>query len=570
MSDENQSRRNVLKKIGATTFVGYLSTPQIPAQSSRITTEANRELRDIINKHGGISSRHVRFYKDGSLWAEVGSSNVKREPRKGLDNYVGSVQNLAFEDGSHETIITSVKDSGDGYEVSVEFVELNKDYSYTLNRNDINKRRALTEETIHKAKESFKQSKKSQQEVTSSSTTTVVLGKDKQITNNASAGSEDEKGFGAPAGALAVPSAQTPECQAYAFSSGSPVSNPTAIAEVWQNVEVVGHYPAKVQINVSGFWRAAITDVAAGAGLQVEVFIRESGTGETIDRRYAKNKTSDIVEFWEDQETFWESLSWATNLGRLEQGTYEIGLRLTASANNLGAETAITDVHREKLPLKHGYANMSVIKVDFSEEVNPFFDGPDLQNPKARFEVTGLIDSWNETGQIDGIEYSQSEVGNMVTQWNNNSNDNKILFYRPLPGFKSDGLPPNNTYELDNELYEDINGNGDGLDVTQSVKWYGEFIRNPDSHDYLTDEQVAALDWDDDGELTSEDAVSLFGEQIRTDSSINMKINGKSINRASNRELRKLLEKLLSKEVTLDDIKNTGSETSLEDLTSSD
>ena len=85
------------------------------------------------------------------------------------------------------------------------------------------------------------------------------------------------------------------------------------------------------------------------------------------------------------------------------------------------------------------------------------------------------------------------------------------LFGSPLPGFDS---APTNTGELNDTLYEDVNGDGDGLDTTQTVTLWTELVVNGDEFDDLSQEQVDALDWNGDGELTPEDAVSLWTEQV--------------------------------------------------------
>lgn len=85
------------------------------------------------------------------------------------------------------------------------------------------------------------------------------------------------------------------------------------------------------------------------------------------------------------------------------------------------------------------------------------------------------------------------------------------LFGEPLPGFTA---PPTNTKELDPNLYEDVNGDGDGLDPTQTVILWSELVIDPQGFDDLTQEQVGALDWDGDGSLTPADAVELWTEQV--------------------------------------------------------
>jgi PKD repeat protein len=85
------------------------------------------------------------------------------------------------------------------------------------------------------------------------------------------------------------------------------------------------------------------------------------------------------------------------------------------------------------------------------------------------------------------------------------------LFTDPLPGFNN---PPQNTGELDPNLFEDVDGDGDGTDPTQAVTLWTELVVNPQNFDGLTQEQVDALDWNGDGQLTPADAVSLWTEQV--------------------------------------------------------
>jgi len=85
------------------------------------------------------------------------------------------------------------------------------------------------------------------------------------------------------------------------------------------------------------------------------------------------------------------------------------------------------------------------------------------------------------------------------------------LFEEPLPGFNN---PPTNTVELDPHLYEDVSGDGDGLDPSQSVTLWTELVLNPQDFNSLTQEQIDALNWNGDGQLTPADAVSLWTEQV--------------------------------------------------------
>ena len=85
------------------------------------------------------------------------------------------------------------------------------------------------------------------------------------------------------------------------------------------------------------------------------------------------------------------------------------------------------------------------------------------------------------------------------------------LFSEPLPGFNN---PPTNTQEIDPNLYEDLNGDGDGTDPSQTVTLWTELVVNPDEFNGLTQDQSNALDWDGDGQLTPSDAVDLWTQQV--------------------------------------------------------
>jgi len=96
------------------------------------------------------------------------------------------------------------------------------------------------------------------------------------------------------------------------------------------------------------------------------------------------------------------------------------------------------------------------------------------------------------------------------------------LFSEPL--LDSFDAPPTNTGEVNDTLYEDLSGDGDGTDTSQTVRLFGALIRgadlNGDAPDGgLTDEQARALNWNQNSpetEVTTSDMVSLFGEQIRS------------------------------------------------------
>jgi subtilisin family serine protease len=112
-----------------------------------------------------------------------------------------------------------------------------------------------------------------------------------------------------------------------------------------------------------------------------------------------------------------------------------------------------------------------------------------------------------QEGFLAGTEPGTLRLGNKTEEG--------VVFSQPLldaPGFVA---PPANTRELDPTLYEDLDGDGSGTDTDQTVAAFGSLIR--DSFPEVTEEQGRKLDWNDDGpEVTVQDMVALFGEQIRS------------------------------------------------------
>jgi hypothetical protein len=89
------------------------------------------------------------------------------------------------------------------------------------------------------------------------------------------------------------------------------------------------------------------------------------------------------------------------------------------------------------------------------------------------------------------------------------------VFTQPL--IDQFNAPPTNTRELDDTLYEDLDGDGDGKEIDQTVTLFGEIIRGTDLG--LSDQQARLLDWSGNSpdEVTVEDMVTLFGKQIRAE-----------------------------------------------------
>ena len=134
---------------------------------------------------------------------------------------------------------------------------------------------------------------------------------------------------------------------------------------------------------------------------------------------------------------------------------------------------------------------------DFEFAVVKFEANTDDGETVIETNATNLVDS--ETNPYETV----NEVEGNLTVGS--------LFMEPLPGFSA---PPTNTQELDPTLYEDVSGDGDGLDPSQTVNLWSKLVVNPQQFEDLTQEQVDALDWDGDGHLTPADAVELWTEQV--------------------------------------------------------
>jgi len=140
-------------------------------------------------------------------------------------------------------------------------------------------------------------------------------------------------------------------------------------------------------------------------------------------------------------------------------------------------------------------------------------------NPVQDFEVAVVeFEAQADEGESTiGLDTDELRDGNQNEYFDTTEDEGRVaidepaLFPDPLPGFNN---PPQNTGELNPTLYEDISGDGDGTDPTQAVTLWTELVLNPQDFDDLTQEQVDALDWNGDGQLTPADAVSLWTEQV--------------------------------------------------------
>jgi hypothetical protein len=115
----------------------------------------------------------------------------------------------------------------------------------------------------------------------------------------------------------------------------------------------------------------------------------------------------------------------------------------------------------------------------------------------------------------EGTYTALVSVGNSMDS-TNVSVGNSSLFIGPL--ISEFDNPPKNTGVLDQNLYEDLDGDGDGTEVGPAVSVFGKLIRGNDLG--LMDAQARKLNWNEDSpetEVTVADMVTLFGEKIRSE-----------------------------------------------------
>ena len=128
------------------------------------------------------------------------------------------------------------------------------------------------------------------------------------------------------------------------------------------------------------------------------------------------------------------------------------------------------------------------------------------ENTTVEFENLSV----GEAGEYDHGVFSEddSETATVTVE-------SGALFEDPLPAFAGTGSPPTNTQDLNATLYEDVDGDGDGLETDEAVDLWSDLIQNPGDYNSLTQAQVDALDWSGDGDLTPEDAVQLWSEKVQ-------------------------------------------------------
>jgi subtilisin family serine protease len=129
-------------------------------------------------------------------------------------------------------------------------------------------------------------------------------------------------------------------------------------------------------------------------------------------------------------------------------------------------------------------------------------------SPGENQTVEFVVSAPSEEGEYNhGIFSENDSAGTTLTV------EEQALFTVTL--ISSFENPPTNTGRLDPNLYEDINGDGDGLDPSEAVLWWSRLVQNPEEFDGLTQEQVDALDWNEDGNLSPADAVTLWSKKVQ-------------------------------------------------------
>jgi hypothetical protein len=152
---------------------------------------------------------------------------------------------------------------------------------------------------------------------------------------------------------------------------------------------------------------------------------------------------------------------------------------------------------------------------------DPAAGATDIDVGTVTFEMTSDVGT-DTSVQIDTANFN-TLTGGAAAPLNVTSEDGTLrlgadgITASLIPKFDS---PPRNIPVseggLSDTLYEDLDGDGDGTSVGQTVDVFGYLIRGNDLG--LTSTQASRLDWDgDDGDTVDiQDMVALFGEQIRS------------------------------------------------------
>jgi outer membrane protein assembly factor BamB len=133
-----------------------------------------------------------------------------------------------------------------------------------------------------------------------------------------------------------------------------------------------------------------------------------------------------------------------------------------------------------------------------------------LNAGESTTEMVSVPTSTGDAGTYTVTVESENDTATTTVEVESDGGDD--TFTDPLPGFNS---PPQNTGQLNATLYEDVDGDGDGTDASGAVLLWSELVQNPQAFDDLTQEQIDALDWNGDGNLSPADAVILWSEKVQ-------------------------------------------------------
>lgn len=256
-------------------------------------------------------------------------------------------------------------------------------------------------------------------------------------------------------------------------------------------------------LEVDGNETDRIQDVRVGANAQITktlTYTTQDGDAPNVTVTGIANNTSVTKE----AEVLEPAEFDVTNINPASETVLQgEDLTVTADVTNLGDVTGEANV-------TFTVSNSSGTQVDAGLG-NVTLGGGETTQVSAQLTNISLA-AGNYTHEIATQDGSQS--GSLEVQ------DPSALFTQPLINHPEFNNPPQNVSGLgdDPTLYEDLNGNGDGTNVTQTIQVFRELVLGGDLG--LTDQQAEALNWDEDSpsdEVTTSDMVSLFGEQIRAD-----------------------------------------------------
>jgi len=244
-------------------------------------------------------------------------------------------------------------------------------------------------------------------------------------------------------------------------------------------------------------------EVTSDASIRLERFVNaddieidKTPAGGTVDLDGTIN--DDVTVFTEDD-------SRGGGIGQLAPLS-NTPVDVTIVDSNTGDINGVTDGDLNITPTTPENTDANgIIEFDFG------LDMGSIDESEINADVNFALEFEATDSGTDGPEISQTQNITFTNE----------LFKEPLINrFDSpaQNIPADDPQGLDDTLYEDLDGDGSGTDVDQTVAVFGELIRGNDLG--LTDEQARALNWNQgspETEVTSADMVSLFGRQIRAD-----------------------------------------------------